>query len=350
MKRATSRLALVALLTSGVLPASQASIYLHSDLPEDQRRSIEYDLATLDRLVPIDDADTAEAAKKMGITGKVDATSLRAWLEERVRYIVPQDWTFADKIKPGKDIVSYPHADAFPVIEKATKTPSNGKGEASGVTIAMANIGAALYMGGKQMMRVLTLEIDRKHKEKILSPRIGLIQVGQGLFATKFRADQETADTPANSLLRLATFFHESHHSDGNGTSLAFVHAVCAEGTYAGYSACDRNRNGPYTIGAEVLRLLMKQCDQCGVAAKEALRAQMADSFSRVIQKTPGPSTDIQTTLLEAKVLLCDLKEKFGEPVDPTCPADRKALADAKNASPLVDTTDWDATPEALAR
>jgi acyl-CoA-binding protein len=341
---------LASLCATSLLISQAQAIEFHRDLPEDQRRSMEYDLAVLDRVVPKDDDASAEAAKKMGIDGKLSATSLRAWLETRTHYIVPQDWDIQAAAKV-ESMETYPNSDLMPDVETPTKQASDGKGEpAKGtVTVVMANIGTAIYYWGKQSMSELSLDLGLRKRVKVLSPRLGLIKVGQGLFSERFRIEKETADTNANALLRLATLFHESRHSDGNGKSLGFFHAVCAEGKYAGYNACDRNRNGPYTVGANTLKGLLAQCDQCSVAAKESLRTQMLDSYSRVIQETSVPKSDLETTLLKAQVMLCDMNKQFGKPEADNCPALRAQLA-ASVEPTKVPTTDLDANPETLAK
>lgn len=334
---------------------ASAEILLHPDLTEGQRRSIQFDLATLDHLAPKDDRDTAEAALKMGITGKVDARILREWLETRLRYVVPQSWDFQTRATTVSNFGSYPNPGIFPVIEKSTKKAANGPGEAKAgeVTIVMMNLGASLYFSGKKLSKLITLEIDPLHREPLLSPRLGLVKIGKGLFSERFRGDLETADTDGNALLRLATFFHESRHSDGNGTSLGFLHAVCPQeesyGPYAGMHACDRNRNGPYTVGKSMMKVMLKQCESCSDSAKEAIRAKILDSASRVIRTTNVPSTERSTTFLRMNVSLCDFALAMGRMQTPECGAMRRRLATALLGT-VVDTVDLDAEPEMIER
>lgn len=334
---------------------ASADVILHPDLEEEHRRAIQYDLAVLDRLAPKDDDDTSAAAAKMGITGKVDATSLREWLETRLRYVVPQSWEFKSRITTTLDSQPYPNPGVFPVLETATKQATDGPGEAKPgeVTIVMMNLGTSLYFSGKKLAKLITLEIDPRHRERILSPRLGLIKVGQGLFSKRFRADTATANTPGNALMRLGTFFHESRHSDGNGLSLGFIHAVCPDdpsyGPYAGMHACDRNRNGPYTVGKAVMKVMLKQCDSCSEPAKEAIRAKILDSASRVIQMTRIPPNELSVATLKAKVLLCDIAPTLKRAEDPDCPDARRRFAEALLGSSVA-TTDIDPAPESITR
>jgi len=330
--------AFAALLISG---NAQAEIVLQADMIESQRRTIRYDFGVLDRLVPLDDADSAAAAAKMGLAGKLTADSLREWLEARVKYIVPQEWNYQTQVKVG-EFQNYPNRGLMPTIEEGKKSEQSGK-----AVIVMSNLGGALYLYGKENYRLLTVEIDRRHREKIKSPRIGLIQVGEGLFSDKMRIEPES-DTEANALLRLAVYFHESRHSDGNGTSILFAHAVCPTGhAYAGSNACDRNRNGPYTVGAHMTKVLLNQCTNCTTAAKEALRLRVVDSFSRVIQTTNVPATLASKAMLEANVVLCDTKKILNQPEPAECAEYRRKLELTKKGVE-VPTIDLDASPESI--
>jgi hypothetical protein len=142
-----------------------------------------------------------------------------------------------------------------------------------------------MYLGGKMQNAVFALKIPGQGEVAITSPRAGIFQVGAGLFQPLLKKSGGTSiDGLANSLSRLSVYFHEARHSDGNGSSLLFAHAVCPEGSaYSGYNACDKNLNGPYTIGAEFTGATLHNCVSCSESEKEALRNRQADAFSRVV-------------------------------------------------------------------
>jgi hypothetical protein len=151
----------------------------------------------------------------------------------------------------------------------------------------MSNIGAALYIGGKQEKVAIGIKFDGK-KVYVTSPRIGLFQVGKGLFLERFLLNKDPK-APANSIFRLGTLAHESRHSDGNSETTGFVHAYCPAGhPFEGYPACDTSSNGPYTIGAMSERHMLKNCTACSVQELKGLEAGVADSLGRVIN--PGSS------------------------------------------------------------
>jgi hypothetical protein len=108
--------------------------------------------------------------------------------------------------------------------------------------------------------------------------------VGSGLF-TANSIPNVPLNGFANSLVRLSTYFHESRHSDGNGTTTAFPHAECPSGTFAGEDACDMNLNGPYAIQAILLKYFYNACEARGCTAIElkGLETKFDDFASRLI-------------------------------------------------------------------
>src|SRR5690606_17750304 len=85
---------------------------------------------------------------------------------------------------------------------------------AKDLKVAMINLGAALYIGGKQYRTLLGFRVPGWDQVvAVRSPRAGIIQVGEGLFTVNAGGGLESE---ANSLIRTAVFFHEARHSDGN--------------------------------------------------------------------------------------------------------------------------------------
>ena len=257
---------------------TMANIKFSKDLPSDQKKLIESDLKNLDSLI-FSDAD--KAGEKIFNT-EMNSKNLKDWLFQRSRYIVSENFNFESSIKIINKSYQYPN-DIMPQFERSTNPPPPRTG--GKVTVVMSNVGAAAYIAGKEKKSLFGLDIPGQGVVKITSPRSGVFKVGEGLFLPILR-DSYTQKTLSHSLKRLTTFFHEARHSDGNGKSLAFVHAVCPpDHQYAEYNACDRNTNGPYTIGALFLRSAVDSCSKCPEAEKEALRVQYTDSFSRILSE-----------------------------------------------------------------
>jgi hypothetical protein len=112
---------------------------------------------------------------------------------------------------------------------------------------------------------------------------VGILQVKKGLFEKAIQIDPNDKTSRANSLQRLATYFHEARHSDGNRKTLGFTHTECPEGhEYEGEPACDNLHNGSYAIEAFVLLELTKNCRLCTTGQKEKLKFEVASLLDRI--------------------------------------------------------------------
>lgn len=281
--------------TALVLFFSGRALGVELDLavPADQARSIQNDLAVLGRLHYREGVAAQEIRKLLHIKGAVNGSSLSNWLSERVALIVSDEMDFEHSlvVAPGKAV--YPEADRFPRLDTPKAKPESGPAPSDAPSkkpvIVMANLGSAFYLMAKQKGVLIGLRKTAGGVLPLVSPHGGFIQIGEGLFLKSFRVNPDGQDAPANSISRLSTFFHESRHSDGHGETLGFMHALCPEGhAYAGYPACDRNLNGPYTVGAQMLKTLAESCDECSVREKTILKMIEADSRSRILKSYIG--------------------------------------------------------------
>ena len=224
-----------------------------------------------------------------------DGPNFHNWLLNRAHYIIGEDFKldnsniiargFKFPSTPLPDLPSAPAPEPTPAPAPAPGTPSQPQTEK---VVVMSNLGAALYVGGKQEGYSIGLKFDNSNVY-VTSPRTGLFQVGKGLFLERFLLNKDPL-APANSIFRLGTLAHESRHSDGNGKTTGMMHMFCPKGhPFEGYAACDSSSNGPYTIGAMAERHMLKNCTACSPQELKALQAEVADSFSRII--APGAST-----------------------------------------------------------
>lgn len=227
------------------------------------------------------------------------------WLNERVNYIISENALSIFNLLVRRVVfidrndVDFPNANVIPysmdksIIQNyVEKRDSTIDAKEEGFTV-MSNIGAALYLGGKNERQVFGMKVSRgllKKAEKVAvtSPRTGIIQIGEGLFAKDLAVNKENPDALSNSIFRLGTFFHEARHSDGNGQSLGFLHANCPAGhDYEGMPACDENLNGPYTVGSLMMTEMAKTCeDNCSEKEKQTLKLIIIDSANRILTKT----------------------------------------------------------------
>lgn len=293
------KLVLASLLAASTLTHA-SDIIVSKGVKSNLRDKMEKDLTVLENLKFKGDASASDL-KILGLN-TLTTDSAKNWLEQRVNYVIEEDAFTIVKlllkkvIQVERDNVTFPNQDKVPY--------ALGLDESKGVTV-MSNIGAGLYMGGKQERKVYSMKISRGLLKKSIkavveSPRVGIIQVGEGLFMKQFSINERNEDALANSLNRLGTFFHEARHSDGNGVSLGFTHSKCPAGhNLEGEFACDDNLNGPYTVGAIMTAEMIKACgDQCSEAEKEGLRMQVLDSYSRVVKVNAKgvPSTNWDAT------------------------------------------------------
>ncbi len=262
------------------------NIRVDSNISTPHRNYLAQSLAYLDSLTNW--GSQPDLSKITGLDN-ISAGDLHQWLEDRVQYILAPNF---DPSQPGQGFYSgqafnYENPNVFPIIDSGSPFRSMGPGD-SNPTLLMQNLGAMYYFEGKKEGRLIGLNIPGSGPALLTSPRVGVIQLGANLFP-----DGPLQPSRYNYVLLLATLFHEAHHSDGNGTSLGFFHAVCPPGhEYAKYLACDRTLNGPYKLGAIFEKTLIGNCAQCSVKETEMLNGLVADNLSRVL---PASTVDGKT-------------------------------------------------------
>ncbi|NOT78385.1 MAG: hypothetical protein HOP07_05215 [Bacteriovoracaceae bacterium] len=300
MKMNISVIALSSLVFMGQVSMA-SEIILSKAIKPKLRDGINRDLEVLSNL-KFTEETSEETLKVLGLE-KLNSVTAKNWLETRVNYVIEENALSVYKLLVKKTVfverkgVTFPNAD---IVPHALEFNAETEAEDEGVTV-MSNIGAGLYMAGKKESQVYGLKISKGFLKKPIkalaeSPRVGIIQIGEGLFHKELTINNENPNAISNSLNRLSTFFHEARHSDGNAKSLAFAHSRCPEShDYAGVHACDENRNGPYTVGAVMMKELIKSCgDDCSEREKEMLKIIAIDSLTRVIEtnRQGNPTTD----------------------------------------------------------
>lgn len=274
---------------------SPSRIQFEEGVTTSQRKLIEFDLAQLSSgALRAIEAQDSKLGKVLGVS-RVDNESLLGWLEERVRFIVPGSFD----VRRSQTLVSsryaYPNEGVRTGEGFSSRSESPFNSE-SDVKVMMTNVGAFAYLLDKEEGALYSINLGSLGQLNVTTPRIGIIQIGEGLFAEDYGTLFKKPWGMVSVINRLSTFFHEARHSDGNGNSLSFTHATCPSGhTYEGHAACDRNLNGPYVIGALVIGSLERSCTGCSVAEHELLRLLRIDSLNRVIN-----TQDLETTAWDA--------------------------------------------------
>jgi len=291
------------LLTSVTSHAGVNDILLSKKIKPDLRAKIEKDLDLIEKL-NFSSTLEKDTLSVMGLS-TLTAETASDWLNQRVNYIIEENafsvfnLLIKRVVKVERKNVTFPNANITPYSMNASEILEldnknfEGTNDSGGFTV-MSNVGAALYLSGKQKEQVYALKVSRgflhkSEKVEVESPRAGIIQIGEGLFANELTINKENPDAFANSIFRLSTFFHEARHSDGNGESLGFTHATCPAGhDYEGSPACDENLNGPYTVGRLMMTELYKICTEstCSAKDKETIKMLILDNASRILKTT----------------------------------------------------------------
>jgi len=256
-----------------VIPPVANNLRYASTVDPSQKAALDESISAL-YLLPIDNADP-KLMRMMKISDFKPAT-LQTWIEDRVQYIVGGGFKYEQaRFNGSKMGFSFPQPGVLP---DANRDGAENQEDESDVV--MANVGAGVYMDGKERSQLYGLNIPGIGRILLTSPRVGVLQIGPGLFPRGIVG----AGNIAIDIFRAGTLFHEARHSDGNGKSLAFAHAKCPiDHDYADRYACDYPSNGAYTVGALMIKALKDHCAPCTQRQHRALDAIYLDQSSRVL-------------------------------------------------------------------
>jgi hypothetical protein len=216
----------------------------------------------------------------------LSGATMSTWLKERVRYLLSPDLS---KYRVGT-------LDTSARSLYVSRLPGLDANETENMAAAM--MGTRLYEIGKTMrtedpnVEYLMIEVNNAWVH-LNTQRNGVMQIGPALFDPKYMPNSANPSAYANTAVRVETLFHEARHADGNEVSgsFGFYHAICPDsaGEFAKKAACDDNANGPYTLGAQILKAYLSNCgDFCSAQDRSVLQAFMLDSLSRVVRRSNG--------------------------------------------------------------
>ncbi|NUM88852.1 MAG: hypothetical protein HUU37_06590, partial [Bdellovibrionales bacterium] len=280
-------LALTAAVAMGISGAAAASrLRYASDVPKSHQKRLEADFERF-REIPAIGEDPLLLSMLEIQSPSTEAIS--DWILARVKVVTGKDFNTG---APGVTVtlregVVYPQREELPwgVVKGELEDPLPEPGDQPKTVTVMSNLGGALYLDGKLSGNILGVYVPGIPEPlEILSPRVGLVQIDQGLFTNP------EPDRLAARLHRVSTMLHEARHSDGTGKSLGFFHFVCPDGhDYAGQEACDVAQNGPYAIEGRALKLFASTCGaRCTKKEKEMLRLEAAEMAGRVFPALPA--------------------------------------------------------------
>ena len=274
----------ILLVTSVARPATQGIEY-SKQVPQDEVNLLNEDLSR-----PLEFTNDLPDLKNILGVSDLKFETLKAWLAERVRYVIADSEDPSDGLSALQQNYVYPNPNVLPELQtppagSKQKFQDDLSPQRSGVI--MSNVGTNIYINGKKMKSLLGYNFQGPLGSTLIpvkSPRVGILQIGQGLFLKKISDD--TNSSVSNSIYRLAILFHEAYHSDGHGKSLGFVHALCPSGPYMNTLSCDRETNGPYTAQAYFIRQAVIPCHDKGLCdddEAERLAFVGTDALDRVI-------------------------------------------------------------------
>ena len=269
-----------------ILPLNNSShpfLVFDGRVPSNQVSMLANDLSRLATAVPPSFEPTLGAIFGSPI---VDAQSMNAWLQARIKYVVGEDFDLSSEVvgrnyQPGQVKTEvFSELLGSPLPSATSATPAS----APKSTTMMVNIGGAVYSIGLLQSTLLGVKLSDTSIVPMDSPRRGLLQIGAALFDPSALIRTDDPEALVNAFDRISTLFHEARHSDGHGDSLSFKHVVCGESSsYAGRKACDQANNGPYTIDSHLLLLMAKNCgSNCSASETEMVKLMALDYGSRV--------------------------------------------------------------------
>jgi len=260
---------------------------------------------------------SAEAQKlttELGQIMEIDSvtkTSLQAWLDQRIKYILNKDFDLKSvTVLQESYEYEYPFRD-FDVEELSNKFSFQNAEEEkddSEAQLLMQNAGTYLYAVGKKKKALLGLRLNNGSLIELRSPRVGIIQVGPALntwHEQEKKTIEKTGVLPLfPSMVRLTALWHEARHSDGHDYHLGFGHSTCPKyfeisrskddetntttiiierHPYGGELLCDKYENGPNAISYRLLKLFGLNCEHCSEPDHAAIDSYIADFKIRVM-------------------------------------------------------------------
>jgi hypothetical protein len=235
--------------------------------------------------------DSFTLAQLMKISD-VRPSSLQAWLEKRVHYVVDDGFDLNGRSTTNGKMVQYSYPTEIPDALKEKLPDSQSIGSTATPGLMMSNLSASIYFMGKQRQYVILLDLPGIGNIPVTSPRMGLLEIGPALFPDLhgYHAQNIYLD-----ICRVSTLFHEARHGDGHGVTLGFMHAKCPAGKdYAGLNVCDAAANGPYTIQASLHKNMMNSCGAaCTEKTKRALQLVYYDIADRTLSDAQLPDASV---------------------------------------------------------
>lgn len=277
-------------------------IVFANDVPSLQQSALLADLKVIETWDGLLSENQKAKIQSLFEVPTVSGSELSYWFQSRIKYIVganSANYTIGLVYGPDQRVG---------LQELATEESEEEAKFTGGV-----NVGSALYLtaleekASRPNLSYIVMLVNDQWVP-VLSPRVGIMGIGQALFNTSFPVNPVNQRAVSNSIKRLAVLYHEARHSDGNSGSgsTGFPHVVCPNSRlipseFIGVPACDDMSNGAYSVGAAIIDPLIASCERtrrCNDVEVSVLNAIRADYLSRVVREEslvktldPAPET-----------------------------------------------------------
>ncbi len=250
--------------------SAPGGVSVHRSVPENERTLLSGDLEALtERNFPSLSPRLTEILDlaQPSITG----SELLDWLSARFKIVVGQEYSANTRLSVSSLDGAQPR-----VAHLQSRDGEKPK-------TMMRNYGAELYRWSRDNSVLLSVDLDAK-KIPIYSPRVGLILAESIFSANDYRINGIAPESLGLRLARIACYFHEARHSDGNGENVGFMHVKCPPGhDYEGVLQCDTASNGPFALEASLLAAFYDNCDTCTTMEKQRIIILLRDARNRLL-------------------------------------------------------------------
>ncbi|MEM4258071.1 MAG: hypothetical protein QXL17_02825 [Candidatus Thermoplasmatota archaeon] len=258
-------------------------IQVSSSISDEQLKILKHDINFL--MTYIDPKKQVKFLNIITETNKVTSEVLFKWLHTRIKILIHGSQLEDKKISfvvVNENAVAtnptLPFNEQIPSEDQQTKLHSHEKES----KLMAFNLGTLVYQTGKLSNIILGIKINNT-VYPANSPRVGVIILNEDFFNNNPFPQDVAWDSRIRTIYRIALLFHEARHSDGNGETLGFMHAVCPTKDLS----CDRNINGPNMIAAAITKFLSENCTNCTTNEKDNLEKLIALFLSKIIISTP---------------------------------------------------------------
>lgn len=282
--------------------------------------------ADLNRIAETEFTESNPQGQFQAVFSGASGTAVLNYLDERINLIFgPREPVLTRTFRP----------------EQMEESDNQDTDEAPAGAVIMAN-NQGVYLWLTALTRNISNAVFHAKTKNfpISSPRVGLIQLGQGYSLAKTPDTKSSKGVEITFMDRLQTLVHEARHSDCTGgmersrienlkvgietnvldwvfkSSCGHPHTLCPQGhIMADLPACDNKPWGSYAVELIFASKFAKQCTKCSEAEKQIALAAESESLSRIMlnENGEGPETRIDKNMAVERIKKM-LNFEYGRP------------------------------------